>query len=327
MLSTGILGEIVLSFSVCVKRKEETVSVNTQKNEGENRKAEAQKIALYVQDIFDKENPSPDQLKEMEAAAKELGDAGFGTIILAFLHVHNDGSFWYNNISLAKTQSFLPNIIKTMKQPKKVSKVLLSIGGWKTEDFQAIKKNPAKFKQQFLTWKNTLGIDGFDIDIENDYEECKTTLVDLVNWGAKQGLTVTAAPYTERNYWLDILKQTSSSKKPLFAWWNLQLYGRANYADWEKEVKKVVTDAQAFLVPGYTIEYQAAPNDILSDLKNLRKTYSGISGGFLWQYEWIKKHKKGTVKEYATALQNALKDQSTQGEEQKKAVQQAAKRR
>lgn len=262
------------------------------------------KIALYVEGTFDIANPTPQQLQQMEAAADDLGASGFGTVILAFLHVHEGGTFYYNNIPFTEVYSFLPSMIQRMKAAGNVTRVIVSLGPFGS-DYAPVKADPSQFKQQFQQMASTLGLDGIDFDLEQNYDDYTELLVDLTGWAAGNGMTVTAAPYQETDFWTTVLKQTTSGGNSKFSWWNLQIYGGADYGSWVSSLNGIVSNPQSFLVPGYSVQYGATPPGITGTLESLRATYPSLDGCFIWQYELIKQNGY-TAAAFAQAIRAGL---------------------
>src|SRR5690348_2722239 len=103
------------------------------------------KSVLYSQDTFDIANPTPQQIDKMVAAAQDIANSGFGTVILGQWHVHDDGSIYYNDSPLPSVIQALKVIPTALKQGG-VEKVLLTFGPFGS-DFQGIKDNLDSFKQ------------------------------------------------------------------------------------------------------------------------------------------------------------------------------------
>jgi hypothetical protein len=293
--------------------KEREMQTRSREKMGSEGALDLAKVAIYVEDTFDKANPDQQQLHIMEQAAKDLGNAGFGTVILAFLHVHEKGELYYNNIPLAGTLTFLPKMVKTIKQSKNVSRVLFSIGGGDQEtDYQHIQQNLQAFKANLSTLATQVGLDGLDLDLEADnYDPYEDLLIDLVQWGAtqKSPLTMTAAPYEADPFWVNVLKRLSKEPtKGQFAWWNLQIYGGADYGEWVGEIKQWISNPESFLIPGYNIDGMT-PDNLFEMLKDLHKTYPGLSGSFIWKYESISAGYQAS--DFAKAIKKALSEQKT----------------
>lgn len=270
------------------------------------------KIAVYVENTFDIANPTQQQLQAMHDAAVDLGTSGFGTVILAFLHVHSDGTLYYNNTPLDQTLSFLPSIVAAIKAPGIVSRVLFSIGP-QEGDYKDIQANLPAFQQSFSSLVQQVGLDGVDFDMEVNLTAYQSLLVELVRWATSSlGIIVTAAPFNDEDFWFDVLQQTSlpSSGMSLFAWWNLQIYGGADYASWEQALSNahLLTDPESFLVPGYSVQYGATPGSVQSTLHNLEASYPLLAGSFIWNYELIKQYGY-TASEFASAIQAGLNGQ------------------
>jgi hypothetical protein len=266
--------------------------------------ADPTKVALYSQDTFDFANPTPQQIDAMVAAAQDINGSGFGTVILGQWHVHADGGIYYNNSPLDSVIQALKVIPTALKLGGSVKKVLLTFGPFGA-DFQGIQKNLAQFKKAIAGVQAMTDIDGLDWDLEQDYNQFSGLLVDLTKWANGLGMLVTAAPYEETSFWTNVLKKTNTGGAAGFAWWNLQLYGGANYPEWATSLQGLVPNPQAFLVPGYSVDQGSAPSDVQSSLSQLQSSAPGLDGGFLWRYESIA-HAGFTTAQYASAITAGL---------------------
>jgi hypothetical protein len=265
--------------------------------------ADPSKIVMYVENTFDKGTPSADQLESMQQAAADLGASGFGTIILAFLHLAQDGTFYYNDTPLAETASFLPAMVAAIKASGTVQRVLMSIGPFGS-DYAHIQSGLPQFKETLATLTAGAGIDGIDFDLEQDYERYTELLVDLALWAVSRGLTVTAAPFENPGFWANVLRQASSGRSNPFSWWNLQIYGGAEYGSWMSHLSGLVDNPQSFLVPGYIVE--TTPPSILSGtLHGLQLSYPSLSGSYVWQYE-LSNSAGYMAAQYAAAISRGL---------------------
>jgi len=125
-------------------------------------------------------------------------------------------------------------------------------------------------------------------------------------------MMVTAAPYQDQQFWTNVLKQTNTGGSAGFSWWNLQLYGGANYGQWVNYLKGLVPNPQAFLVPGFKVQTGVTPSTVQGNLSQLESSYPGLDGGFIWQYENIIKA-GNTAAQYATAIAAGLGSGKSQG--------------
>lgn len=248
--------------------------------------ADPLKIALYSQNTFDVANPTNPEIDKMIAAAAEISKSGFGTILLGQWHVHSDGSIYYNNSPLDTVIQALKVIPTALKQGGSVKKVLISFGPFGS-DFQAIKDNLAQFKNTMAGVLAQTDIDGFDWDLEQDYSNFTDLIVDLTQWTNGLGKMVTAAPYQESSFWTNVLQQTNTGGSAGFSWWNLQLYGGADYGMWVNDLNGLVPNPESFLVPGFSVAQGSTPTSVQSYLASLHSSYSSLDGGFIWQYEDI----------------------------------------
>jgi hypothetical protein len=247
--------------------------------------ADPQKIALYFQGTFDTPNPTQQQLDAMLAVAQDVAGSGFGTAILGQWHVHPDGGIYYNGSLLNTVTQALKIIPSALKSGGSVEKVLITFGPFGS-DFKAIQNNLSQFKQTMAQVAASNNIDGFDWDLEEDYEQYTDLLVDLTKWANGLGLSVTAAPYVDNSFWTNVLKRTNTGGSAGFSWWNLQLYGGASYSDWVTYLNGLVPNPEAFLLAGYNI-LNTSPAAIQSQISELASSFPSLAGGFIWRYEDI----------------------------------------
>ncbi|HEY6393640.1 MAG TPA: hypothetical protein VIX89_20325 [Bryobacteraceae bacterium] len=273
--------------------------------------ADPLKISLYSQNTFDVENPNQQQIDAMAAAASNINGSGFGTVLLGQWHVHSDGGIYYNNSPLDTVIQALKVIPTALKLGGSVKKALLSFGPFGS-DFQGIKTNLALFKKTIAGVQAMTNIDGLDWDLEQDYEQFTGLLVDLTQWANGLGMMVTAAPYQEHKFWTKVLKQTNTGGSAGFSWWNLQLYGGADYGQWVTYLKGLVPHPEAFLVPGFNVQARSTPSAVQSNLSQLESSYHGLDGGFIWQYENIVKAGY-TAAQYANAIAAGLASGKSHG--------------
>jgi hypothetical protein len=269
--------------------------------------ADPQKIALYFQGTFDTSNPTQQQLDAMLAVAQDVANSGFGTAILGQWHVHPDGGIYYNGSLLDTVTQALQLIPAALKSGGSIKKVLITFGPFGS-DFQAIQDNLSQFKQTMAGVAAAYNIDGFDWDLEENYEQYTDLLVDLTRWANGLGLMVTAAPYTDNSFWTGVLQQTNTGGSAGFSWWNLQLYGGANYPDWVTYLNGLVPNPEAFLVPGYNI-VGTSPTVIQTQLSELASSSASLDGGFIWRYEDIASNGYKTA-QCAEAIAAALDSRS-----------------
>lgn len=268
--------------------------------------ADPLKIALYSQNTFDVANPNQQQIDAMVAAAQDINSSGFGTVLLGQWHVHPDGSLFYNNSTLDSVIQTLKVIPTALKLGGSVKKVLLSFGPF-GKDFKGIKDNLALFQKTVAGIQAMTDIDGLDWDLEEDYDDYSDLLVKLTTWANGLGMIVTAAPYDYQylSFWTGVLRQTNTGGAAGFDWWNLQLYGGADFGQWVSGLGGLVPNAQAFLVPGFSVSQGSSPGDVQSSLSQLQASYPSLDGGFIWQYEDIKKAGH-TAAQYAAAIAAGL---------------------
>jgi len=267
--------------------------------------ADLSKVALYCQGTFDVPNPSSTQSAQMKRAAEDIAASGFGTVLLGQWHVHEDGSVYYNDSPLESVMETLEAIPRILLGQGNVKNVLISFGPFGS-DFLAMEQNFDAFTATMETVQTASGIQGYDWDLEDSYDQLSGLLIKLTQWVTSHGLMVTAAPYEEMGFWVEVLEKTMSGGVPTFAWWNLQLYsGVTWFPDWVGGLKDIVANPEAFLVPGYAVHDGATPQGVQSTLTRLHAKYPQIAGGFIWQYEDIVANHY-TATQFANAIFKAV---------------------
>lgn len=288
-----------------------------------------QRVSLICQGTFDTLHTglSPDNTNAIKAqmlqAATEIGQAGFGTVILGQWHVHEDGSVYYNGAQYYPTGSTTPpgaldfdwifTTIPAKLRELGVQHIELEFGGWNCNDFNHIQSNLAKFKDTMQDFFNKYpDIDGLDFDPEGDdstyySSEVGQALAELTQWLAGQNKIATAVPYTNVPFWQGVLQALKKADKGQFSWWNLQgAESPENYGSWVDAVKNTVSNPESFITYGFNFDtVQSSPTDVTTSLQAAQKQYSGLSGAFIWKYEDIKKTTY-TAHDYGQALQTGL---------------------
>lgn len=255
-----------------------------------------QQTALYSQGTFDIATPSAAQQATLTGYAQEVAQSGFGTFYLGQWHVHSDGTLYYNNTAYtpASFDWVLTNVPAVMKAGG-VQRVCLTFGP-QGSDFDNIRENMETFQAALQEIFNQYPIDGIDFDIEGNYSpENATALASLATWVQSQGKIVTAAPYMAMEWWVSLAQQTSS-----FAWWNLQLYGGADYPTWVTGLQGAVANPQSFLTCGFNAN--GSPAGITSTLQQYKQQYPGLAGAFVWKYGEI----EGDAAAFASAIAQGL---------------------
>lgn len=180
-----------------------------------------QKIGVYTLDTFDLKNPSPPQQAAMLQESVSLSVSGFDLVMLASMHVHDDGSLYFNDTPMinsnpsAPSGQLSPNLPQCLYNIASTSMVLASFGGgglfngkavsyW---DFSAVNAliaqypDPADnpfFQNLQCMFETYPQIRGIDIDLEcyerSDYDLFTSSLVTIINWLGSKGYILYAVP-------------------------------------------------------------------------------------------------------------------------------------
>jgi hypothetical protein len=238
-------------------------------------------------------------------AAADVAASGFDTIIVGLWHVHSDGSIFYNDFPVdSDTTAAICESIQALKTTpgSTVKTVLISFGGgnWaghpasvSDTDYPAMKANWTTFQPALAALLRDSGADGVDWDYEPETTPFDTAFIaKITNEMAAVPCLVTAAPYTDQADWLTVIAgtRTAGAAAPNnFAWWNLQLYGGADYGNWVAALQGAPTgmtsgQVETFLLPGYSPGCSYSP---VSDIQNLYGSYPALGGAFIWNYTGV----------------------------------------
>ena len=253
---------------------------------------------LWVSGIFD--NSVNETM--MYSTAYTIATSGFTTIILDFLHYHNDTIYYYNNIPLTEA-IYLPQVLSIMKNTSysSVRTILFSIGGAGVNDYDNIHQYWKHFSTTFPLLLQSYGINGFDIDIEDStwYPE---TMRSLVLLGHQYNLYVTATPpdIAPNAYWLDLITTTKISSTNYSALQRIQLQLYSNFPitpaqrilQWTTALQPILQfsgQLNGYLAPGFEIS-TVFPNQTIPWIHNLLPNslpYHSINGIFCYDYSQL----------------------------------------
>lgn len=261
--------------------------------------ATAPNVVLYGSGLFGSNNPTLN--------ASQLGlikNSGFTTVILWTLHVDSDASLVYNNTAIATggvfsyTFSYLPELVRELKDGGTVDKVLFCVGSADVNDFHTIqtllKTQATKLAllRNFFALSTALMLDGYDFDDEDLFDP--TTTAAITGLLASSGkMNITYCPYSQqKTYWdkaLGLVYNNHPQYEPprqYVDWYNLQCYAGGGGNDPKTWVDRLPTDVgitspSQFIVPGYDAR-SYDPAAIETKFANLKTSDPGINGGFIW---------------------------------------------
>jgi hypothetical protein len=241
----------------------------------------------------------------------DLKNSGFTTVVAWAVHVNSGGDLIYNDPTIVSNGQYVgdsswPGLLANLKQGGSVNRLLFSIGGWGTGDFeniQALIKSQGTgpnsiLYQNFQALKQAIpSIDGIDLDDESLYDQDTTVQFCQMLYGL--GYQVTFCPYTMTQFWVNSLYALNSQTPGLVTGFNLQCYagGAGNDPqDWINAIQAKMGpdfDAAGFVFPGLWCrngdgcDQGDCPDSITSQFKAWKP--DGIQGGFIWLYDDIQK--------------------------------------
>ena len=273
------------------------------------------KVALYANGLFSHADSAGNQQQ-----LTQLQSAGFNTVILWAMHVHENGDFYYNDtlmISNGEVSSeinpHLGTLLTELKASGVVDTILFSIGGWGVGDFANITELLNSSSGRVTFYKNIqalqgfLPIDGFDFDMEESYgQSMQRTITNLsVDLTTRYNCTITYCPYQEPDFWLACLQNVFSQVgHQTVSQYNLQCYagGTGNNPDtWASAIQNGncgVVDGASFMSSGW--DAGSAPQGICKSLNQFH-----CQGGFVWNLSEIDSSDH-TAANYAQAVENGL---------------------
>jgi hypothetical protein len=263
-------------------------------------------IGVYTHS-YSAKNPTPAQQQALLAEAELLGDSDFNLIMLASLHVHDDGTIYYGDTPMisggqpsGELAANLATCIRKMKGSASDGTVLASFGGggmFKGEavgwyDFTHIQTlidkypNPADnpFFQNLACLFSTYPIDGFDIDLESyqGYDAFTPTLITIIEWLRNKGRMATLCPYDAPDFWCNVVNKTQSGGAPTIAWVNLQ-NASGTLPEFVTQLGKVGVGLGG-IVGGLQVNSMTT-GEVTSYFQAIASGYPGIGGGWLWDLE------------------------------------------
>lgn len=285
------------------------------------------KIGVYTLDTFDIANPSPSQQAAMLGEAVALAASDFNVVMLASMHVHDDGSMYFNDTPMINSSpptpsgQLSPNLPLCFDTIMSKGTILASFGGGGTFkdgksvsywDFTAIKNliaqypDPATnpfFQNLSCMFETYPQIRGIDIDLEcyppgTDYALFTSTLLTIIEWLGGKGYACTLCPYNYPGYWVSLIGKAGGAGQ--FSWINLQ--NASGTASEFVGPLKGAGVAVGQIVGGL----QVGKNEqqlVTENFASLAQQYPGIGGGWLWNLESF-----GTANtaSYAAALAKGL---------------------
>ena len=262
------------------------------------------------------------RIADQQRYATQLSDAGFSTVIHAFVHVYPDASLVLNDTTIIYPDGtpnsdllYLKDIYDRIKSSGKVRQILVSIGGGGGPPAQTdynysrifnyvnlypnLEKNPVF--RNLLALRANFGMDGIDLNFEptgyainnmppvvaaND--QFADLLTKMTLWAKGHGMIVFATPWQHPDFWVKVLQRTRSADgKQLVDSLNIQTYGGDDYHDFVDPMKLVdlgIANVENFVGVGYWCQGGDTANDVFSKISTLRKDYPGLNRAFMWQY-------------------------------------------
>lgn len=262
---------------------------------------------------------------------KELLGSRINDYIFWSVHVHPDGSLYYNDSLLAQGGKTNPDIaqpigdlIAAARKAKLVSTVWFSIGAGGVSDFaniQTILKAGGPVADNLyanFTALYQLGADGFDLDYEENLTDPVGLISELtIGLNQRMGARLTYCPYYDTGFWIDCLAATYKAlgTQPVVAF-NLQCYSGGGGNDprtWVQAIQAAgpatgVANPARFVRPGLAVAGSASMPALTPLQMTQQLNHWGAYGGWIWNSANVLNQQstmKFAISDYATALLNA----------------------
>ncbi len=288
------------------------------------------KVGTFTDGTFDVQNPTPAQQAAMLTQAQALASSAFNLVLLASMHVHDDGSLFFNNTPMINSNpaqpsgELSPNLSQCLDAIRSNGATILAsfggggmirgnaVGYW---DFSAIQTLIGKYPDpaanpffqnlacMFATYPQIQGID-IDLETYTGYDQFTATVVAVVRWVVAQGRIVTLCPFEEPDFWVNVVAQTTGNGKPQIAWVNVQ-NAEGTLSQFVGPMQRVGIGVDA-LVGGLQLGPDMAP-DITQTFGQITRNHPGIGGGWLWNLE---QYGTDNMASYASTLATALEVKS-----------------
>ena len=257
--------------------------------------------------------------RHRDYAITNLRNSGYTTAILFNVNVEEDGSLTTDYSWSSQTAAeaggiicrdgayvfdkyqphYVSDVQALLTEPTSVNRIEICIGGWGNGSYGNIRKlverdgtgEETVLYRNFKALKEALPeIVAVNNDQEQDYN--LASAVSFHRMLAEIGYKTTIAPYTNKSYWQNFVRQLNSTPGTCELVY-LQIYGGGagnNPADW-----KVFGDVPMHV--GFDCEASSDIATMQSRFKNWRDT-AGAKGGFLWNYS----SEARNLNEWATAI-------------------------
>jgi len=204
--------------------------------------------------------------------------------------------------------NYVTDIKKLVTAPTSINRIEICIGGWGNGAYGHIRDYINKYGcgeetalyRNFKALKEAIPeIVAVNNDQEQDYD--LVTAVKFHRMMAELGYKTTIAPYTNRDYWRNLVARLNEKPGTCDIIY-LQIYGGGagnNPADW-----KVFGDVPMYV--GFDCEASADLGDMVRKFENWRDN-DGAVGGFLWNYN----SEARNVNEWATAINRVFRTKTT----------------
>ena len=207
------------------------------------------KIGVYTLGTYSVANPTPsDQDLMVEEAVARSRPSDFNLVMLASLHVHDDGSIFFNDTPMINSESagaFRPaqpqsasvlqdhhveirdaRFIRRRRRVQRQSGRLLGFQRHQNVDRQVSPIPPRIRSSRILAFMFDIypWIRGIDLDLEcnslADYQSFTTTLATIIKWLGAGKYACTLCPYQFPDFWVDVIKRAGGAGQ--ITWVDLQ---------------------------------------------------------------------------------------------------------
>lgn len=249
--------------------------------------------------------------------AKQAVDAGFNTIIIGLVHVHENGDLYLNDVPVVSKGKLRSQILSrtwnVFKKAETVERIELSIGGWGCTDFENIRTLIQKdgtgedtiLYRNFKVLIEATGADAIDFDDETCYD-----LEPMAEFGrmcVAMGCKVTLCPYMQMDFWVKLRNAIGKEHVD-------RIYVQC-YAGGAGNLNSLSTWRRAFgmdVIAGYWCRHngnEGGTFDAADIPTQLSRNKNYVTGCFYWLYDdMMKLDSPNSAADYVNAIAIGLKD-------------------
>jgi hypothetical protein len=252
-----------------------------------------------------------------QAVINTLRSSGYTTVVLWTIHVHaGSGDLYYNDHLVVSNGKYVgdagwPARLHALRQaPTSVNRIEVGVGSAGPDDWGVVDAlikahgtgSGSILYRNFQALRTATGADAINNDDEQHYDLASTTA--FAKMAAAQGYRFTFAPYTNTTFWAKLKANLGGTVDRVY----LQDYAGGAGNDpkaWNKALG-ITVDPGLWSRHGTGCSAGDTPSRVKAQMGAWHQS-AGITGGFMWLYDDMKKcSAQGTAAAYAAAINSAV---------------------